>query len=155
MFLLAASGAIASDSLKTKQNMKKGKVTGIGGVFFKGSDTKMLKDWYSKNLQFECDEYGHLFEWFQPQDPTKKGTTQWSIFDARTKYFQPSEKDYMINYRVENLAELIIQLKESGINIIGGVEEFEYGKFAWIMDPEGNKIELWEPVDAPFFKDKK
>lgn len=133
---------------------KKGKIVGLGGVFFKAEDPAALKKWYTEKMGLECDQYGHLFTWIQDIESKKTGTTQWSIFDARTKYFDPSKKDYMINYRVENLAELLEELKKQGVQVVGGIDEFEYGKFAWVMDPEGNKLELWEPVDEVFFKDK-
>ena len=123
------------------------KVTGIGGVFFKCDDPQKMRDWYSKNLGLPADQYGANFEWYQNPDGTQKGSTQWSPFAANTKYFEPSAKEFMINYRVENLEELVEQLRADGVTVTDKVESYAYGKFVHIMDPEGNKIELWEPKD--------
>jgi len=126
------------------------KVTGVGGIFFKCDDPKMVKEWYNKNLGFKTNEYGALFEFAQSDAPDKKGYTQWSPFNSDTKYFEPSKKEFMINFRVENIEELVKELKENGVTVCDEIEAFEYGKFVHIMDPEGNKIELWEPVDKVF-----
>ncbi len=128
--------------------MKKGKVIGIGGVFFKSDNPKNAKDWYQKHLGFNTDDWGATF-WWKDKDG-KDATTQWSPFSSDTDYFEPSKKDFMFNYRVENLVELLAQLKEEGVIIVGEIQEFEYGKFGWILDNENNKIELWEPVDEAF-----
>jgi predicted enzyme related to lactoylglutathione lyase len=93
------------------------------------------------------DQYGGIFKWRDEERPEKLCFTSWSTFANDTQYFQPSAKPFMINYRVENLTELLKVLKEEGVHVVGEVEEYEYGKFGWIMDPEGNKIELWEPVE--------
>lgn len=131
--------------------MKK-RVTGIGGVFFKTEDPKKLKEWYGKHLGLPIDEYGASFKWIDPEHPDAKvpALTAWSPFKTDTTYFKPSDKPYMFNYRVENLVELLKVLKEEGVEIVGEMQEFSYGKFGWIMDPEGNKIELWEPIDDGF-----
>jgi predicted enzyme related to lactoylglutathione lyase len=126
------------------------KVTGIGGIFFKTKDPKKMKSWYKKNLGLITNEYGSVFEFRSTDEPNQKGYLVWSPFSQDTKYFDPSKKEFMINYRVENLVELLEQLKKEGIEIIGEMEEYDYGKFAHIIDPEGNKIELWEPVDKVF-----
>ena len=126
------------------------RVTGIGGIFFKTKDPEKLKQWYSTHLGIKSDKYGGCFDWRKP-DGTK-GFTAWSTFKEDTKYFQPSEKEMMINYRVENLEELLKILKEEGATIVGEMEVVEYGKFGWILDPEGNKIKLWEPIDTEFEK---
>jgi predicted enzyme related to lactoylglutathione lyase len=131
---------------------KIGKVTGIGGVFFKSENPAELKKWYTNNLHFPIDEYGHPFAWRQLEDPKKIGYTQWSVFEKDTEYLKPAKKDFMINFRVENIEALIEEMKENGLQVVGKMEEYEYGKFAWVMDPEGNKIELWEPVDEVFTK---
>jgi predicted enzyme related to lactoylglutathione lyase len=109
-----------------------------------------MKDWYRTHLGIESDQYGGLFKWRDFEDKEKISTTVWSPFAKDTSYFTPGEKDYMFNYRVENLVELLKILKEEGVEVVGEIEEYEYGKFGWIMDPEGRKIELWEPNDAPF-----
>ena len=127
--------------------IKMKKVTGIGGIFFKCKDPNKMNDWYKTHLGFETSQYGTSFEWRQEEDPTKKGTTQWAPFAETTKYFEPSTKDFMINYRVENLDALVEQLKSEGVTIVDKIESFDYGKFVHILDPEGNKIELWEPTE--------
>ncbi len=123
------------------------KVTGIGGIFFKSKEPDKVKEWYQKNLGLVTNEYGSLFEFRSLDNPDKKGYLQWSPFPDNTNYFDPSKKDFMINYRVENLTELVEELKKNGVTIVDSIEEFEYGKFIHILDPENNKIELWEPVD--------
>ncbi|BAV07561.1 lactoylglutathione lyase [Filimonas lacunae] len=122
------------------------KVTGIGGIFFKCKDPKAVREWYQKHLGLNTNDYGATFEWYEGDDSTKKGQTQWSPFDEKTKYFEPSAKEFMINYRVENLVELVEQLKQEGVTIVDKIESFDYGKFVHIIDLEGNKIELWEPA---------
>ncbi len=126
------------------------KVTGIGGIFFKSKDPKMMGEWYKTHLGLKSNDYGAVFEWHQGADNTKKGFSQWSPFKENTKYFQPSEKEFMINYRVENIELLVEELKKGGVQILDEIESFDYGKFVHIMDPEGNKIELWEPNDIEF-----
>jgi predicted enzyme related to lactoylglutathione lyase len=133
-----------------EQTMKR--VTGIGGVFFKCKDPDKLKEWYKTHLGLDTDQYGTNFEWRQSDDTTRRGFTQWSPFSAKTKYFEPSTKDFMINYRVENLEALVEQLKKDGVVITDKIESVEYGKFVHIMDLEGNKIELWEPIDDEYDK---
>ena len=124
--------------------MKK-RVTGLGGVFFKSKNPKALKEWYKKHLAIDSGEHGAMFHWRDHEDPTKEGNTVWSIFPEDTEYFRPGTREFMFNYRVENLVELLQALKKEGVQIVGDIEEYPYGKFGWIMDPDGNKIELWEP----------
>jgi len=128
------------------------KVTGIGGIFFKCKDPSTMKEWYKNHLGFDTDEYGTTFEWRKSDNANLKGFTQWSPFKETTKYFEPSPKEFMINYRVENLEALIAELKKEGVVICDEIESFEYGKFVHILDAEGNKIELWEPVDEEYDK---
>lgn len=128
------------------------RVTGIGGIFFKAKDPAALKAWYSKHLGLQMGEYGSNFEWHQGMDSTKKGFTLWAPFKETTKYFQPSEKQFMINYRVEGLDHLLANLKSAGILLTDSVEKASYGNFVHLMDPEGNKIELWEPNDVEYAK---
>lgn len=128
------------------------RVTSIGGVFFKCKDPDKIKDWYAKHLGLNTDKYGTSFEWRQADDGTKKGFTVWSPFKEDTKYFQPSEKEFMINYRVENLEQLVEELKKEGVTVVDEIETYEYGKFVHILDIEGNKIELWEPNDSEYDK---
>jgi predicted enzyme related to lactoylglutathione lyase len=128
------------------------KVTGIGGIFFKCKDPKQVREWYKLHLGLNTNEYGAVFEWRQGADTTKKGFTQWSPFSDKTKYFEPSTRDFMINYRVADLQGLLDQLKKDGVTILDTVESVEYGKFVHILDNEGNKLELWEPNDLEFEK---
>lgn len=130
--------------------MSKKKVTGVGGIFFKCQDPEKMREWYANNLGFDTNEYGAMFEFRENDNPEKKAYLQWSPFSEKTKYFEPSEKQFMINYRVENIEELVEELKATGVTVVDTIETYEYGKFVHIMDPEGNKIELWEPVDEAF-----
>src|SRR4051812_21318546 len=144
---MAAKGRliIAKQNNSNTTNMKK--VTGIGGVFFKCKDPDKMKEWYKTHLGFDTNEYGANFEWRDAEDPTKKGSTTWSPFAEKTKYFEPSTKDFMINYRVENLEALVEQLKNEGVTIVDTIETYDYGKLVHIIDVEGNNVELWEPAD--------
>jgi predicted enzyme related to lactoylglutathione lyase len=135
-----------SNLTSTSKDVKMKKVTGIGGIFFKSKDPVKMKEWYAKNLGLVTDKYGTNFEWYQGADSTKKGSTQWSPFKETTKYFAPSEKDFMINYRVENLEALVEELRKENVTILDDIASYDYGKFIHIMDMEGNKIELWEPA---------
>lgn len=121
------------------------KVTGIGGIFFKCKDQKKMTEWYKTHLGLNTNDYGATFEWREEPDSVKKGTTTWSPFAETTKYFEPSTKDFMINYRVENLEGLVEELKKEGVTIVDKIETYDYGKFIHIIDIEGNKLELWEP----------
>lgn len=121
------------------------KVTGIGGIFFKCKDPKKMNEWYKTHLGIDAGEYGASFEWREDVDSKKKGSTQWTPFEETTNYFEPSSKDFMINYRVDDLEGLVKQLEKEGVPILDNIETFEYGKFVHIIDFEGNKVELWEP----------
>ncbi len=131
-----------------KKNNKK--VNGVGGIFFKCKDPQKVKEWYAKNLGLKTDEYGALFEFRNTDKLSEKNYLQWSLFKEDTSYFSPSEKEFMINYRVGDLEALMLDLKESGVTILDEIETSEYEKFLHILDPEGNKIELWEPNDSVF-----
>lgn len=123
------------------------RVTGIGGIFFKCKDPKAMNEWYKTHLGFDTNDYGATFEWGENSETAKKGSTQWSPFAEDTQYFAPSTKDFMINYRVENLEVLVSELKKEGVTILDEIASYEYGKFVHILDIENNKIELWEPID--------
>jgi predicted enzyme related to lactoylglutathione lyase len=135
--------AYKSITTKNKNNAMK-KVTGIGGVFFKCKDPKATTEWYQKHLGLDTNPYGATFEWYEKADSTTKAQTQWTPFAEDSKYF---EKEFMINYRVENLEALVESLKNEGVTIVDKIESFDYGKFVHILDSEGNKIQLWEPID--------
>lgn len=119
------------------------RVTGIGGFFFKCDDPNTIKQWYRERLGIPVGDYGWSFTW--KDEEGNDGLTQWSPFAANTRYFEPSEKQFMMNFRVENLVGLLEALKAEGVTVVGEMEEYDYGKFGWVLDPEGNKIELWEP----------
>jgi predicted enzyme related to lactoylglutathione lyase len=124
------------------------RVTGIGGFFFKCENPNQIKDWYKNHLGIPTDQYGWTF-WWKDKDGNDC-STQWSPFESKTTYFNPSEKKFMMNFRVDDLEALLVVLKEEGVTIVGEMESYDYGKFSWILDPEGNKIELWEPIDKAF-----
>lgn len=145
-----AFNSILSESSNMEQPVKK--VTGIGGIFFKCKDPKKMREWYKINLGLNTNQYGAVFEWRQGADTSKKGFTQWSPFNEKTKYFEPSTKDFMINYRVENLELLVAELKRNAVTVVDTIETVEYGKFVHILDMEGNKVELWEPNDIEYEK---
>jgi predicted enzyme related to lactoylglutathione lyase len=129
---------------------KKGRIIGIGGIFFKTKDPKSTKQWYSDNLGLITNEYGATFIQKKVSNPDENIYLQWSPFEENTNYFDPSKKDFMINYRVENIVELVEELKEKGVTIIDEITSYDYGKFVHILDHEGNAIELWEPIDKAF-----
>lgn len=125
-------------------------VTGIGGIFFFSDNPAATKEWYSQNLGFQTDAYGAMFESRNLHKPDEVNVLQWSPFKTGSTYFAPSKKAFMINYRVQNIEGLVEKLRTSGVTILDSIETFDYGKFIHIMDIEGNKIELWEPVDSVF-----
>jgi len=126
------------------------KVTGIGGIFFFSENPEKAKEWYSKNLGLEVNQWGSSFEFRNANRPNEINYLQWSPFKKGDKYFEPSKKDFMINYRVQNIEALIVKLKENGVKVLDSIETYDYGKFVHIMDDEGNKIELWQPIDSVF-----
>jgi len=135
---------------KTTSNQQKKiieikRVTGVGGIFFKCRNPAKVKEWYKTHLGFDTNQYGASFEWQEGTGPTKKESLQWSPFAETTTYFEPSTKDFMINYRVENLISLVELLKKEGVTVLDKIETYDYGKFIHILDIEGNKIELYEP----------
>ncbi|MFN2492791.1 MAG: VOC family protein [Pyrinomonadaceae bacterium] len=127
------------------------RVVGIGGIFFKSKDPEKLRAWYQTHLGLQPDAYGGVVFDCHHQESEKPAQTVWSVFPSDTRYFDPSNAPFMINYRVENLDSLLRQLRSEGIEVDDHIEQYEYGRFGWIMDPDGNKIELWEP-EVPFQK---
>ena len=122
------------------------RVTGIGGIFFKSKDPKALAEWYRIHLGINVEEWGGAaFRWASSDNPSGIGTTVWNPFDADTRYFEPSQAPFMINYRVADLQALLAALRSEGCNVVDKVDESEFGKFGWVVDPEGNKLELWQP----------
>lgn len=129
-----------------KEELKR--VTGLGGFFFKASDLKKLIACSGNHLGLKTNDYGSTFLWKDKEG--NNCSTQWSPFAADTEYFSPSEKPFMQNFRVDILELLLEKLKQEGATIVGEIQRYDYGKFGWILNPEGNKIELWEPIDKAF-----
>jgi predicted enzyme related to lactoylglutathione lyase len=126
------------------------RVTGIGGIFFKAKNPEKLRVWYQQHLGLEFDSYGSVvFSCPESEEARKAAQTVWSLFPSDTKYFEPSGAPFMINYRVENLDRLLQLLRSEGVEVDEKTEQYEYGRFGWVMDPEGNRIELWQP-GTPF-----
>ncbi|MEI6060115.1 MAG: VOC family protein [Bacteroidota bacterium] len=124
------------------------KVTGIGGIFFFSDNPKETKEWYGKNLGLAINDFGSVFEFRNAKRPEETNYLVWSTFNKKSNYFKPSNKDFMINYRVQNIEGLVRNLRTGGATILDSIETYDYGKFVHILDPEGTKIELWEPVDS-------
>lgn len=131
----------------------KGRVTGIGGIFIQSKDPEALKKWYCQHLGLVPNEYGSMFEFYSKKDEEKSNFLQWSTMSWNSDYFQPSTARYMINYRVENIEAMIEYFNEVGITVVDELESYEFGKFIHILDLDGNKVELWEPVDQEFSKE--
>lgn len=125
---------------------EKGKVIGIGGVFFKSGNKPQLLDWYGKNLGMVDSGYGVMMPWLEKGNPEKEQTTVWNIFPGDTKYFEPSTAPFMFNYIVDDMDALIEKLEKANVKIDPKRQDESYGRFAWIYDPDGNKIELWQPL---------
>lgn len=122
------------------------RVTGIGGIFFRSKDPAASKTWYRDRLGIPVGEDGHaMFLWRENDEPGRTGATIWAPFEADTDYFGESGQQLMVNYRVDDLDALLGQLQREGVEIVSHREEHDFGKFAWIVDPDGNRVELWEP----------
>ena len=122
------------------------RVTGIGGIFIKAKNADALREWYRKHLGIDVQAWGGAsFSWSSPDRPHENGATIWNVFEPDSDYFAPSSASFMVNYRVENLTTLLAQLREEGCEVDSKTDESEFGKFGWVMDCEGNRIELWEP----------
>jgi len=123
------------------------RVIGIGGIFFKAKNPDALRTWYAENLGVKLEDFGGcVFNWDADEAPSKM--TVWSIFPAETDHFGPSKAGFMINYRVRNLDAMLAQLDAAGAERVGKIEDGAFGRFAWVLDPEGNKIELWQPPES-------
>jgi predicted enzyme related to lactoylglutathione lyase len=122
------------------------RVTGIGGIFFKAKDAPSLQTWYKKHLGIDVQSWGGAsLDWTDAEGKPVAGTTAWLIAQQESKQFAPSSAPFMVNYRVEDVRALVNALKEEGCNVLEKIDESDYGKFAWVIDPEGNKVELWQP----------
>ena len=126
------------------------KVTGIGGIFFFSENVEETKAWYAENLGLAVNEWGSGFEFRNANRPEEINYLQWSPFKQGSSYFEPSKKEFMVNYRVQNIEGLVEKLRQNGVTILDTIETYDYGKFIHIMDADGNKLELWEPVDSVF-----
>ncbi len=125
------------------------RVTGIGGIFIKSADPARLREWYRRHLGIPVEAWGGTaFQWAGPGNPEGHGTTVWNVFESGSNYFNPSQAQFMVNYRVADLRALIAALRAEGCQVDDKVDESEYGKFGWVVDPDGNKIELWEPPEG-------
>jgi len=141
---------LAITEKETVNNDTTPRVTGIGGIFFQSKNPQEINSWYGKNLGLAIDDFGSPFEFRNANRPEEINYLRWSPFEEGSEYFLPSEKAFMINYRVQNIEGLIRILKKNGVTILDSLVEYPYGKFIHIMDPDGNKIELWEPIDSFF-----
>jgi predicted enzyme related to lactoylglutathione lyase len=122
------------------------RVTGIGGIFFKANDAKALGAWYKQHLGVDVQAWGGAaFDWTDSEGTPVGGTTAWSVVPANSEQFAPSSASFMVNYRVDDLLALVQALRDEGCNVLDKIDDSEYGKFAWVIDPEGNKVELWQP----------
>lgn len=127
------------------------RVTGIGGIFIKAQDPEAMKAWYKRHLGLDIQGWGGVvFRWHTPERPEPEGATVWSVFPASSNYFAPSQAPFMVNYRVDDLHRLLALLRQEGCRVEDKVQDSEYGKFGWVIDPEGNKIELWQPPPGKF-----
>src|SRR5262245_12749973 len=141
------SGVARSATLLQRKGNDMARVTGIGGIFFKGRDPDALSAWYREHLEIEIDgNHVSTFLWREHDEPEREASTVWSIFPDDTTYFGPGAAPFMINYRVADLDAVLAQLRDEGVEIDEHHEESAYGRFAWIVDPEGNRIELWQPA---------
>ena len=122
------------------------RVTGIGGIFFKAKDAPALQEWYKQHLGIDVQNWGGTaFTWTDSDGKPTGGMTVWSVFPEASNHFAPSNAPFMVNYRVEDLQAVITALKAEGCNVLDKIDDSEYGKFGWVIDPEGNKVELWQP----------
>lgn len=151
IFLLLAGCSSKTVMVERKQLIVRDttpRVTGIGGIFFTAENPQAMTEWYGKNLGMAADNFGSIFEFRNANDPDEINYLRWSPFPANTDHFLPSKKDYMLNYRVHNIEGLVAKFHKNGVTVLDSIETFRYGKFVHILDLEGNKIELWEPVDS-------
>ncbi|SHJ13614.1 VOC family protein [Flavobacterium terrae] len=134
-----------NDKKKSSTNDLSPKVTGIGGIFFFTENPKETREWYTKNLGLDTNDWGSTFKTRNIDNPEQINSLQWSPFKSGSEYFSPSKKEFMINYTVQNIEALVEKLKENGVTVVDEITSYDYGKFVHIMDADGNKIELWEP----------
>jgi catechol 2,3-dioxygenase-like lactoylglutathione lyase family enzyme len=144
-----ATPANASPKHESKGNAsmsQQGRVIGIGGIFFKSANKPQMLEWYSKNLGMADSGHGVMLPWCEKDHPENEHVTVWSVFPATTKYFEPSQSSFMLNYIVDDMDALLARMEKEGVRIDPKRQDESYGRFAWVYDPDGNKIELWQPV---------
>lgn len=144
---IVGSGVVAALGQRVRVQAESPTVTGIGGVFLKAENPAALREWYESHLGIDAEQQGVNFFWRDLHDGTRFGRTVWSLFPEDTEYFGPSGQSFMINYRVSDLDGLLERLQGQGVQQVGEIEQYWYGRFAWILDGEDNRVELWEPVD--------
>ena len=148
LLVLALQVSMAVSAQAQYDSTTMAKVTGIGGIFFKCKNVKEMKQWYKDNLGIESDDYGHTFKWYEEKNSDKLGRTVWSPFPEGTDYFGDPGQQVMINYRVDDIERLVEQLRQEGVTIVDDIQDYEgIGKFVHILDGEGNRIELWQPLE--------
>lgn len=130
--------------------MTEPRVHGVGGVFFRCEDPAATRDWYERHLGVRSDEYGSAFVWRRESNPDQRGFLQWSPFGADTDYFGDAGQQFMVNYRVDDLDGLLVSLRDAGVEVVTEIEEFEFGRFVHVVDNDGRRVELWEPVDEVY-----
>jgi catechol 2,3-dioxygenase-like lactoylglutathione lyase family enzyme len=146
--VLGQSGSAPEQSQKRNTMSQKSRILGIGGIFFKSANKKTMQKWYAEHLGLADSGHGVMLPWREKDNPDSEQMTVWTIFSGTTKYFEPSQASFMVNYIVDDLDALLDRLTKEGVNIDPKRQNESYGKFAWIFDPDGNKIELWQPIKA-------
>ncbi len=146
---LTLAAAALQTRLDAPKDQPRGRIVGIGGVFFKSANRDQMRDWYAAHLGLADKGQGAMLPWRERDDPQKEHVTAWTIFPATTRYFEPGQASFMINYIVDDLDALLDRLQREGVKIDPKRMNESYGRFAWIYDPDGNKIELWQPVGKP------
>ena len=139
---------VASAKEGAAMSSKRGRILGIGGIFFKSANQQATREWYGKHLGLEDKGGGVMMPWREKDHPENEHVTVWSVFPGNTKYFDPSQASFMVNYVVDDLDALLERLQKEGVKIDPKRQDADYGRFAWIYDPDGNKIELWQPLPA-------
>ena len=149
LLLLSACLTGGQEAQSPQTEKSKGRIIGIGGIFFKSANRDQTREWYSKHLGLADKGQGAMLPWRQHDDPQKEHVTVWTVFPASTHYFDPGTAPFMINYIVDDMDALLARLKQEGVKIDAKQMNESYGRFAWIYDPDGNKIELWQPAAKP------
>jgi catechol 2,3-dioxygenase-like lactoylglutathione lyase family enzyme len=142
----ASTPANAASAKEAAPPPERGRILGIGGIFFKSANRQQMREWYGKHLGLADKGGGFMMPWREKDNPEKEHVTVWTVFPANTKYFEPSQATFMVNYIVDDMDALLDRLQKEGVKIDPKRQDEDYGRFAWIYDPDGNKIELWQPL---------